>query len=109
MVKTLQLVDFGDMHPREEVLWFAAKMEKELRENDHKGGWEDCTYEYLLKRLRDEYAELKHKLDRLQYPVIPAMTQNDYIELRKQIVSEAADVANFSMMIASLAKGRGVE
>ncbi|WP_289140753.1 hypothetical protein [uncultured Brevibacillus sp.] len=32
----------GNVHPREQVQWFAGQMESKLQENDHKGGWDNC-------------------------------------------------------------------
>ena len=30
---------------------FVEKMEKQLQANEHKGGWEDCSREFLLLEL----------------------------------------------------------
>jgi NTP pyrophosphatase (non-canonical NTP hydrolase) len=82
--------------PRGVVLRFAVEMEKKLAENDHKGGWDDCEPEWLLKRLREETRELA-KLVRAE--------PNDRVaslETATQVAREAADVANFAMMIAHL-------
>jgi NTP pyrophosphatase (non-canonical NTP hydrolase) len=68
------------------VLWFAQCMERELRDNDHKTGWSDMTHAQLLARLRQETAELTRAIAAVKSP--------------ETIVSEAADVANFAMMIA---------
>lgn len=69
------------------VLWFAAEMEAKLRENDHKGGWSECTVGYLVERLREETVELEMALDAKPFDVV---------------IREAADVANFAMMLADL-------
>ena len=68
--------------PRKEVLRFAHMMEDRLRDNDHKGGWRDCTAVYLWNRLAQEMNELK----------IALFDRGD-------ISRESADVANFAMMI----------
>ena len=60
-------------------------MEAKLRENDHKGGWQGDTATSLLKRLREETDEVEQAL----------MAWEPELVLR-----EAADVANFAMMIA---------
>jgi hypothetical protein len=65
-------------------------MEKKLSENDHKGGWHLCTIGYLKQRLLDEYRELVRRTE--QRPLTK--------KARKEIAREAADVANFAMMIA---------
>lgn len=70
---------------RDDVAWFANLMEKVLRENDHKGGWYGCQMSYLKRRLGQEVKELRKALDE---------------ERDDDVVLEAADVANFAMMIA---------
>lgn len=72
-----------------EVLRFAHEMERKLSENDHKGGWEDCTQQYLSMRLTQEREELRRAVERGD---------------AKEILSEAADVANFAMMAADKAR-----
>jgi len=71
---------------RPEVARFAREMERVLRRNDHKGGWEDCDLEYLESRLTEEIEEYKD--------VEPDKT---YFNAIKQ--EEIIDVANFCMMI----------
>ena len=71
--------------PRKTVQWFARQMEAKLRENDHKGGWDDCELGWLLRRLGQEVGELRRALKK-----------------EKHVVREAADVANFAMMIADV-------
>lgn len=70
---------------RREVVSFSYQMEKELKENDYKGHWRGCSFEYLLSKLDEEVAELKE-----------AMANSDH----EHVLSEAADVANICMMIA---------
>lgn len=65
------------------VLNFAIEMQKKLDKNEHKSGWSECTYEYLLNCLNREMRELAQA-----------------IEKRKGVVGECADIANFAMMIA---------
>lgn len=71
---------------REEVIKFALLMEKKLKENDSKGGWDKCEYDYLLQRIDEEIIELKHCI---------RVDGSD-----RKIGLECADVANFVMMIA---------
>jgi len=70
---------------RGEVVWFAEHMEGQLRENDHKGvdGWKTMSLKWLMHRLRQEINELERA-----------------IAGEKNVIEEAADVANFAMMIA---------
>lgn len=75
---------------RPELLRFAEEMEKRLRANDHKGGWEDDSDDSLLARLREETNELADALAKL-----PGRSGDQLM-----VTLEAADVANFAMMIA---------
>lgn len=74
---------------RSEVARFAQDMERVLRANDHKGGWQNETTGYLSKRLHQEVHELSRELMR---------KPRCCYAVRK----EAADVANFAMMIADV-------
>ncbi len=69
---------------RPEVQAFAERMERALLSNDHKGGWDDCRDEYLLGRLEDELLELRKAIN----------------GRGGSVQEEAADVANFAMMLA---------
>ena len=78
------------MHPaplalRQSVVTFAQAMEEKLQENDHKGGWHGCTMQYLSMRLTQEREELRKAVERGN---------------PEEVLREAADVANFCMMIA---------
>ena len=77
------------MRPRREVAAFARLMERELRANDHKGGWKAWQTVSALVRLREETDELATALLRNESPSV--------------IGEEAADIANFAMMIADMA------
>lgn len=82
------------MRTREEVLWFAKEMENKLQENDHKGGWQDESYSSLFNMLEKEVRELCSAL-------IDNRSAGSELE---DVRSEAADVANFAMMIADKAR-----
>ena len=73
------------MELRPEVRKFAELMERELRHNDWKPGWKGESELYLVQRLLQETAEL-------------------VAVLRKggDLGAEAADVANYAMMIADV-------
>lgn len=73
---------------RLQVQWFAEQMEAKLKENDHKGGWEDCSIDYFLERLEEEVKELYYATE----------TPNN----AENIIREATDVANFALMIADV-------
>lgn len=71
------------------VQWFAKQMEQALRKNDHKGGWDKCDPYDLLERLREESDEL-HEAIGPSGRMFPGLA----------VIAEAADVANYAMMIA---------
>ena len=82
------------MQVRESVKWFAEQMENKLKENDKKGGWDDCNIYWLIQRIREETNEL-----------LSAVNLNrDLGATKENIIREAADVANFAMMIADIAR-----
>jgi NTP pyrophosphatase (non-canonical NTP hydrolase) len=75
---------------RPEVLEFARLMERKLRENDHKGGWEETGKHSLFRMLGEEVDELATAI------------HNSGNSAKTQ--EECADVANFAMMISSNCK-----
>lgn len=70
---------------RPEVKAFACLMEQKLRMNDHRPGWKDTAVCWLWDRLNGEADELL-----------------DVVSGGGNVGSEAADVANFAMMIADV-------
>lgn len=80
---------------REEVLWFATKMEDKLKENDHKSGWDMMDLPSLLERAVQEFEEL-----RITIEAAGGMDGPVDEEAVKTIIDETADVANFMMMMA---------
>lgn len=64
---------------------FTECMREKLIENMHKGRWGNCSKQYLMTRLAQEKKELSAALK---------------TEDAEAIVQEAADIANFAMMIA---------
>lgn len=87
------VIEVSDIRP--EVIAFAKAMEQELRNNDYKGGWKECSSEYLWIRVNSELGELANLH-------IQGTTK------RPEYLSEAADVANFLMMMCDV-KGYLVE
>lgn len=71
----------------EEVQQFAWDMARKLKCNEHKGGWEGLSVDELFGLLEEELDELAD--------AIMNGTAAD-------VIDEAADVANFAMMIADL-------
>jgi len=72
---------------RPEVAAFARLMEDRLQANEQKGGWKGCSVSWLFDRLMGEANELSHELEARAYMWVD---------------KEAADVANFAMMIVDV-------
>jgi hypothetical protein len=68
------------------IFRFAEAMAQELSNNRDKGGWQGCSLKWLINRARQELSELEN------------VVKNHYPPDR--VLSEAADVANFCMMVA---------
>jgi NTP pyrophosphatase (non-canonical NTP hydrolase) len=80
---------------------FRQCMLKKLRVNRHKGdrqGWKASTPRDLFVRLREELSELNDALTAIE-------VNGNSRERRKRTAHEAADVANFAMMITDVAAG----
>lgn len=75
------------------VMSFARAMEAKLKENEHKGGWHDDLPDELMARLHEETEELENAIH-------PARNRDP-----RRVLREAADVANFAMMIADVCGG----
>lgn len=79
--------------PRRELEDFADYMEDVLRDNDYKNGWDDMTVSEIIRRMNEEAREVNNTY------YAKAMHFNlDWRALKK----EAADVANFCMMLADI-------
>lgn len=85
------------MELREEVRQFGELMEERLRENDHKGGWQDESAGWLLGRLLQEVRELEI--------VLSQRVSLDPDVFKQLVAHEAADVANFAMFICDVCGG----
>ena len=91
--KLLAIPSQGEVYGlRDELAWFANKMESVLRCNDHKRHWTGMSTAQLLTRLRQELRELERETKR--DGTLDGGTW--------KIIKEAADVANFAMMIADV-------
>jgi len=77
---------------RPEVAAFAQAMEAQLKANDHKPGWKSDSLDSLHRRLIEEADELLEEIDK------DAWTPEG-------VTREAADVANFAMMLADRCGG----
>lgn len=81
---------------RKEVAEFAEVMEKKLRDNEHKGGWDDESIDYLTFRLRQETTQL--------FDALRIFHANPHEHSGRLVEEECADIANFAMMINDLSK-----
>jgi NTP pyrophosphatase (non-canonical NTP hydrolase) len=70
----------------QKVLVFGGAMMEKFAANIHKGRWDDCDPEWLLDRLQEELTELR-----------------EAVANGGDVRAEAADVANFALMIADVA------
>jgi len=77
------------MDVRQEIARFAGIMEKKMRAHDDDRGydWKGEDWSYLIERMREEITELEE-----------ALSSSDH----QSISEEAADVANFAMMISDI-------
>jgi NTP pyrophosphatase (non-canonical NTP hydrolase) len=113
-IRALQ-AEAGELRP--EVLEFAKIMESKLRENDHKAGWKGDDPEALSLRCQQELVELQNAFRKAfcatYWPIRPGetgatpqaqfvlrlATEDEHEKAASEIGGEAADVANFAMMI----------
>lgn len=79
---------------RKSVRKFAQEMEKQLRANDHKGGWQDMYAEELVTCLEEELEEVREAVD----------ASGKVDERRQAIIHETADLANYAMMLKEAAE-----
>jgi hypothetical protein len=86
--KILNSRDIGDLMTisvRRPVAILAILIEYKLRKNDHKQSWRELSFEYLLKRMYEEYVELNDSMTGGGEPLDSAF--------------ECVDVAAFSAMV----------
>lgn len=104
--------------PRPAVKRFARRMEGVLRENDYKGGWGECSDDYLLGRLVGEVAEVVKEYARgprawLAVRILRTIASDiadgeQFVQPPRDEyhvddrVHELVDVANFAMMLAEM-------
>jgi hypothetical protein len=83
--------------PREPILRFSRIMEIKLREHDDRDGWEDCDPVWLFKRAEGEMKELKKEIT--MYMNHSSLSPK-WLSIKERVQREAADVANFCMMVS---------
>jgi hypothetical protein len=74
------------IRPRATIMAFAREMERRMRDNDHKGGWERCRPSWCLRRSLDEIGEA--------FDLLIDGTEDTFH-------GECADAANFLMFAAT--------
>lgn len=79
-----------------QVMWFAQRMQEQLNQNSHKGGWKDCSQRWLLARARQELDEVLIAI--VEHPDEP-----------EKVIREIGDGGNFLMMLADSVRKNGVE
>lgn len=77
---------------REDIRRFVDAMIYKLKVHHRKGRWEDLTAEAMVEKLKGEVAELE-----------AALKTGNLVE----VMLEAADVANYGLIIAAIAMERG--
>jgi hypothetical protein len=96
---------------RPEVAAFAQAMERKLRAHDGRGarGWQHCDAVWLLRRCAEELDELgRCDLWRAQFGIAGNLAVEPTREtVRASVADEAADVANFAMMVADVCGALG--
>lgn len=88
--------EFESLHAFQRIMW------DKLHANRHKGSWSVHSTSYLLRRAKEEVMELEKALADFSVLALTLRDKNSP-ELRlaaEQVTKEAADVANFVMMIA---------
>ena len=90
--------------PRPELGRFAELMEVVLRDNDYKGGWSAMTPEEIVNRMFDELRELDRAVFETNWNQSGGIHLPDWKV--RQIRKEAADVANFAMMLCDALKAK---
>lgn len=73
--------------PRKDVMEFAHDMEKQLKSNEHKGGWNRSQAEFLSRELQRNFVKLASEIDKADKD-------------KHEIIIRCANIANFAMMIA---------
>lgn len=79
---------------RKKLELFRLAMARKLDENAHKGGWEEEKISYFFERLIEESVELRDAI--IEFRRHPDASR------AKEVLGEAADVANFALMIADV-------
>ena len=85
--------------PRAIIRHFAAAMERKLAANDDKSSWQNTGWMKYYRALMDELCELLEAIRALEDGSRWGMEESP---LRDDVLHEAADCANYLMMIADV-------
>lgn len=95
--KVMRSIKSFNLPVRKEVAAFALLMEEVLKANDHKGDWKEASMDELLYLVDGELTEVSEAID----PYEEALSAGEDTTLvSKHLGKEAADIANYAMMIA---------
>jgi len=86
-------IQTSDITMRAEVAQFAIDMEKQLRKNEWKGGWQNETIVYLLHQFQLKANEVNESLNYL-------VNVSDSIVAHEVVLEDITDAANYLMMLA---------
>lgn len=89
--------EFDDVTER-----FRQAMVEKLEENAHKGGWSDESPRWLLTRVEEELVELRQAVDAWNAATHRGYPDDICEARRRKVLREAADVANFALMVADV-------
>ena len=81
-----------DYNIRKELVKFVDEMESVLKDNDYKGGWDDCSIEFIRNKLIEEFREVLLESGKL----ITGDTSEKNI---KKTQKESVDLANICMIL----------
>lgn len=76
-----------DPNPRLEVMEFSRDMEIQLAKNDHKRGWVQEDYDFLIRKIGTHGMKLHEELGKVDKD-------------KSKITSLCANIANYALMIA---------
>lgn len=86
---------------RKEVEWFASVMEGVLQDNDERGGWSKCSMFWLLERIEEQVKSAREAVVELSVKRFEGLEAGNEFRV---LIKEAADIANFAMMVADRAQ-----
>ena len=83
------------------LAWFGQQMRAKLDVNRHKGdNWEELGIDWLFERLKWDTVEEASEISELENAILRQDWPN--------VIRECADIANYAMMIADVARGLAI-